>query len=108
MCVCEREGVSIHLSLSVCLFDCLSLSLCLLTVCVTERIDYGNIVGYDKTASPAVWKSVTQAAFVAPTEAAPTEFSTTFKTLSHPTSDTLDAYSKRWCVCVCVCVCVFV
>jgi hypothetical protein len=39
---------------------------------------------------------VTQSTYAPPSEAKPSEFSTSFKTLSHPTSDSLDEYKKRW------------
>lgn len=66
----------------------------------SERIDYGNVVGYDKTASPAVWKSVTAATYVPPGVTPTQEFASSFKTLSNPTQSDLDEHRKRWSVCL--------
>jgi hypothetical protein len=61
-----------------------------------DRIDYSNVVSYDKTAAPESWKSVTHASFVPPGEEGIKEFSTMFKTLSHPDPAHVEEYSKRW------------
>lgn len=64
-----------------------------------ERIDYGNIVGYDTKAGPSTWSSVTSSTYVSPATAAgaaPSEFSTSFRTLSHPKTVELEDYKKRW------------
>ncbi len=65
-------------------------------------IDYSNIVGYDKKASPAVWKSVTQSTFTAPAEAA-LSFTLCWggeAVVSSPLC--AGCWDRRACVCVCV------
>ena len=64
------------------------------------RVDYSNVVGYDKAANPSEWKSVSQATYVAPGAESTKEFSTSFKTLSHPKPEELEEYKKRWCAAV--------
>lgn len=44
-----------------------------------DTIDYGNTIGYDKTAYPEKWESVTHSVHAPPVTAKPTEFSTSFK-----------------------------
>ena len=63
-------------------------------------MDYSNVVGYDKAANPSEWKSVSQATYVAPGAESTKEFSTSFKTLSHPKPEELEEYKKRWCAAV--------
>ncbi len=53
-------------------------------------------MGYDKKAAPAEWVSVTASTFVAPGVEPTREFSTSFKTLSHPAPEDLEEYRRRW------------
>lgn len=62
------------------------------------HLDYSNVVGFDKTAGPGEWKSVTAATYVTPGEEGCKDFSTSFKTLSHTSTEDLDAYKARWLV----------
>ena len=63
-----------------------------------DTIDYGNTIGYDKSAAPASWKSVTQSVHAPPAVAKPTEFSTSFKLGTNEFTDAAkaDEYRSKW------------
>ena len=63
-----------------------------------DTIDYSNTIGYDTTAYPEKWESVTHSVHAPPASAKPTEFSTSFRLgeTEFTNPDKADEYRRTW------------